>query len=188
LNGNTHGGLGKWSAGDIVRYLKTGWNKYAAAAGSMQEKVSSSTSHMSDADLMAIAVYLKSLPPKPQKTPPAPDPRTMQAGEALFVASCSACHSEPGAGEPRDYPDLAGDTLIMGRDPETVIRIVLQGAESAKTANAPTRYSMPGFVALTDQNIADVTTYVRNAWGNRASPVSPKDVKALRGTLAAQDD
>jgi mono/diheme cytochrome c family protein len=188
LNGNAHGGLGKWSAADIVQYLKTGWNKYAAAAGSMQEKVTSSTSHMSDGDLMAIAVYLKSLPPAPQKTPPAPDARAMQAGEAAFVANCSACHSEPGAGEPRDYPDLAGDTLIMGRNPETVIRIVLQGAESAKTPTAPTRYSMPGFAALTDQDIADVTTYIRNAWSNRASPVSAKNVKALRKTLTAQNN
>jgi mono/diheme cytochrome c family protein len=188
LNGNIRGGLGKWSAADIVQYLKTGWNKYAAAAGSMQEKVTSSTSHMNDNDLMAIAVYLKSLPPTPQTTPPAPDASTMQAGEAIFVSHCSACHSEPGAGEPRDYPDLAGDTLIMGRDPETVIRIVLQGAESAKTPNAPTGYSMPGFAALTDQDIADVTTYVRNAWNNRASPVSPQNVGALRKTLAAQNN
>ena len=184
LNGNMRGGLGKWSEADIVQYLKTGRNRYAAAAGSMQEKVTSSTSHMSDSDLMAIAIYLKSLAPIPQRTPPSPDTRAMQAGGDIFVASCSACHLEPGAGDPRDYPDLAGDTLIMGRDPGTVVRIVLQGAQSAKTPNASPGYSMPGFAALTDQNIADVTTYIRNAWGNRASPVLPKNVKALRETLA----
>jgi mono/diheme cytochrome c family protein len=185
LNGNAHGGLGKWSEADIVQYLKTGRNRYAAAAGSMQEKVTSSTSHMRDSDLMAIATYLKSLPPILQETPPSPDARAVHAGEAVFVASCSACHLEPGAGQPRDYPDLAGDTLIMGRDPETVIRIILQGAQSARTPNAPTRFSMPGFAGLSDQDIADVATYVRNAWGNRASPVSPKAVKELRAALSA---
>ena len=188
LNGNLLGGLGKWSAADIVQYLKTGRNKYAAAAGSMQEKIMSSTSHMSDGDLNAIATYLKSLPPIPAKAPAPPNSRTMQAGEAVYVARCSACHSEPGAGEPRDYPNLAGDTLVMGLNPETVIRIVLQGAESAVTANAVTTYSMPSFAALKDQDIADVTTYIRNSWGNRTSSVSKKDVRALRETLAADND
>jgi mono/diheme cytochrome c family protein len=188
LNGNMHGGLGKWSAAEIVQYLKTGRNKYAWAAGSMQEKVSSSTSHMRDDDLMAIAVYLKSLPPAPMSAPPAPDARAMLRGRDVFVASCWACHLEPGAGTPRNYPDLAGDTLLMGRDPQTVIRIVLQGAQSAHTDNAPTSYSMPGFAALQDKDIADVATYVRNAWGNRAGPVSARDVKKLRKTLADNSD
>jgi mono/diheme cytochrome c family protein len=186
LNGNMQGGLGKWTAEDIVQYLKTGWNKYAAAAGSMQEKVTSSTSHMTDTDLMAIATYLKSLPPISQPSSPAPNVHQMEAGKTVFMARCSVCHLEPGAGEPRAYPDLAGDTLIMGREPETVVRIVLQGSESAKTPNAPTRFSMPGFAALTDKDIADVTTYVRNAWSNRASPVSSDQVEALRKKLAEQ--
>jgi mono/diheme cytochrome c family protein len=188
LNGNARDGLGKWTAADIVQYLKTGRNKYAWAAGSMQEKVTSSTSKMSDGDLMAVATYLKSLPAVPDDHPQAPDAQAMQQGQAVFVADCSACHAEPGAGTPRNYPNLAGDTLVMGRSPETVIRIVLQGAQSAKTANATVTYSMPGFGALKDKDIADVTTFIRNAWGNKASPVSEKDVKALRKALATAND
>jgi mono/diheme cytochrome c family protein len=188
LNGNRRDGLGRWSAKDIVQYLKTGRNKYAWAAGSMQEKVSSSTSKMSDADLAAIATYLKSLPAAPESQPQPPAASAMQNGEAVFVADCSSCHSEPGAGIPRSYPDLAGDSLIVGRSPETVTRIVLQGAQSAKTANAPTDYSMPGFAALKDTDIADVVTYIRNSWGNRAAPVSANAVKALRKTIAAENN
>lgn len=188
LNGNDRDGLGRWTVADIVQYLKTGRNKYAWAAGSMQEKVTSSTSHMSDGDLTAIAIYLKSLPPAPQPEPSHPGTLAMQKGQAVFVAECSACHTEPDAGTPRAYPSLAGDTLVMGREPTTVIRIVLQGAQSAKTQNAPTTYSMPSFAALKDKDIADVMTYIRNAWGNRASPVSTKEVKTLRKALANTKD
>jgi len=72
LNGNKRDGLGRWTAADIVQYLKTGRNNYAWAAGSMQEKVTSSTSKMNDGDLMAIATYLKSLPAAPEAQPRAP--------------------------------------------------------------------------------------------------------------------
>lgn len=183
LTGNKRDGLGQWSIADIVQYLKTGQNKYAWAAGTMQEKVTSSTSKMTDADLMAIATYLKSLPSAPESEPSASDASAMQHGEAVFVANCSSCHSEPGAGTPRDYPNLAGDTLVAGRSPETVTRIVLQGAQSAKTSNAPVSFSMPGFGALTDRDVADVVTYIRNSWGNRAEPVSVSQVKSIRKTI-----
>jgi mono/diheme cytochrome c family protein len=112
----------------------------------------------------------------------------MQAGEAVFVQSCSACHLRSDPSSPRDYPQLGGDTLVMGRDPATVLRIVLAGAQSAVTPNSTTGYSMPSFGALTDQEIADVTTYIRNAWGNRASPVSPKSVRNLRKTISSEAD
>ncbi|HEY1615529.1 MAG TPA: c-type cytochrome [Rhizomicrobium sp.] len=183
LNGNRRDGLGRWNIGDIVQYLKTGRNRFAAAAGTMQEKVTSSTSRMSDGDLKAIAIYLKSLAAIPEPTPTVPKPAAMHNGQAIFVENCSACHSEPGAGRPRDYPDLDGDTLVMGYDSETVIRIVLEGAESARTKNAPTTFSMPSFGALSDKDVADVTSFIRNMDGNHASPVSAQDVAAVRKTL-----
>jgi mono/diheme cytochrome c family protein len=187
LTGDKRDGLGRWSVADIVQYLKTGRNKYAWAAGTMQEKVTSSTSKMSDADLMAIATYLKSLPAAPEPQPSSPKAETMSHGQAVFVANCSSCHLEPGAGTPRAYPDLAGDTLVVGRSPETVTRIVLQGAQSARTANAPISYSMPGFGALTNRDVADVVTYIRNSWGNRANPVSVSQVKSIRKMIATGD-
>jgi mono/diheme cytochrome c family protein len=153
----------------------------------MQEKVTSSTSKMTDPDLMAIATYLKSLPAAPESQPSVPNASAMRHGQAVFIANCSSCHSEPGAGTPRDYPNLAGDTLIVGRSPETVTRIVLEGAQSAGTTNAPVSYSMPGFGALENKDVADVVTYIRNSWGNRAIPVSVSQVKAIRGQILAGD-
>lgn len=136
LTGNKRDGLGRWTTADIEIYLKTGHNRYAAAAGSMQEVVSLSTSRMTDDDRAAIAAFLKSLPAAAEKPPPAPDADRMQAGEAVFVQSCSACHLRSDPTSPRDYPQLGGDTLVMGRDPTTVLRIVLAGAQSAVTPRA----------------------------------------------------
>jgi len=189
LTGNPTDGLGKWNHDDVVRFLATGRNRYATAAGSMQEKVTSSTSHMTDADRDAIATYLKSLAPAgPQASRPA-QTQQIAAGEAVFVARCKACHQppgqpdQPGPGPLPDYPKLAGDTLVLGRDPTTVLRIILQGASAPVTPNAPGTYSMPAFATLSDRQVADVATYIRGSWGNHASPVSRTDVKRLRAAL-----
>jgi mono/diheme cytochrome c family protein len=189
LTGNPHTGLGKWGHDDVVRFLATGRNPYATAAGNMQEKVTLSTSHMTGEDRAAIATYLKSLPADQPRKTAEPRPDQMAEGRAIFVARCQGCHQPPGqpdqsgAGPLPDYPKLAGDTLILGRDPATVIRIILQGAESPVTPNEKTTYSMPAFATLGDSEIAAVATYIRNSWGNRAEPVTPRAVKTLRVEL-----
>jgi mono/diheme cytochrome c family protein len=187
LTGGDVDGLGKWSHAELVKYLATGRNTYATAAGSMQEKVTSSTSHITDADRAAIAVYLKSLAPQKLALAKPASPAQMRAGEAVFVQRCVICHQPRGKsdqpGALPDYPKLAGDTLIMGRDPTTVLRIILEGAPSPVTPNEHPTYSMPSFATLTDAEIADAATYIRNSWGNSASPVSARDVKRLRAHI-----
>lgn len=186
LTGSKGDGLGKWNKADIVQYLKTGQNSHAVAVGSMQEVITLSTSRMLDADLAAIAEYLKSLPSQAAANPKAPPPEQMTQGQAVFVAHCSVCHlsTEPAHGT-RAFPLLDGDTVIRARNPTTVLRVLLEGSQSPKTDNAPTGYSMPSFAALSDENIADVATYIRNAWSNRANSVSAKDVTKLRNELRA---
>ena len=182
-------GLGRWNHDDLVRFLATGRNAYATAAGSMQEKVTLSTSHMTDSDRDAIATYLKSLTPHGTNSPSLPDRKQMMSGEAVFVSHCKACHQPPGQPDQTgpaplpDYPKLGGDTLILGDDPTTVVRIILQGAESPVTPNGKTTFSMPAFPSLADQQIADVASYIRNNWGNRAAPVTRRQVARLRSRL-----
>ena len=67
LAGERRAGLGGWSAAEIVEYLKTGSNAHAVTAGPMNEVIADSTSHFTDADLEAVAVYLKSLPPSTRR-------------------------------------------------------------------------------------------------------------------------
>jgi len=73
---------------------------------------------------------------------------------------------------------------VQATDPTSLIRVVLIGSRAGSTAAAPTAPAMPAFGwNLSDQEIADVLTYVRNAWGNAAQPVQAADVAKLRDRL-----
>jgi mono/diheme cytochrome c family protein len=181
-------GLGKWSVEEIVQYLKTGQTRTTIASGPMKEVVEDSTSKMSDADLKAIAVYLREQgaagapPPAPV---PASDPR-MQVGEAIFVDTCSACHTRDGAGIEHMFPRLAGNAIVKQGDPTTLVRIILTGVRGAGTDALPTSPAMPSFgYRLDDSQVAAVVTYIRNAWGNAASAVDADAVKALRSRVSS---
>lgn len=184
LNSNPRDGLGKWSEADLAHYLLTGHNQYATAVGSMWEKVDLSTSKMTDADRAAIATYLKSLPRKPQPPFETPQLEQMRRGKGVFEAHCANCHTAPGTQD--KYPQLAGDTLVMGHDPTTVVRVILEGGALPKAP--PQIKPMPAFDWLSDGDIADVATYIRNAWGNSGPQVTATQVLRLRRDIAASPD
>ena len=117
LTGNPRTGLGRWSAGDIVEYLRTGRNVHADAAGLMSEVVAYSTSLLSNSDLAAIATYLKSLPASPNRSSPAPDATAMRTGSAIFFDGCTACHLTGGRGQAGTFPPLRGSGLLSSRIP-----------------------------------------------------------------------
>ena len=182
-------GIGSWSIEEIVRYLKTGANSYDIASGPMAEAVSNSTSKMTDADLLAIATYLKDRAPRSGRAVTAlaaANPR-MVAGQAIYEDRCAACHSHSGAGVPNLFPRLASAPLVQSADPTSLIRVVLIGSRAVATSAAPTAPAMPAFGwNLNDTEVADVLTYVRNTWGNAASAVQPEDVTKLREQLSSR--
>jgi len=183
-------GIGNWSVEEAVAYLKTGHNRISAATGPMAEAISLSTSHMTDADLAAIAGYLKSLPGRADSAKPLPaeDP-VMQAGAAIYRDECSACHGLKGGGTPRLFPSIADSSVVRAEDPTTLIRVVLRGARSVATAAEPTSPGMPSYGwQLDDAQVAAVLTFIRNTWGSAAPPVSPHDVARERSQLASRPD
>jgi mono/diheme cytochrome c family protein len=103
----------------------------------------------------------------------------MEDGQALFVQRCTVCHEEHGP----DYPPLANNSIVQSRNPDTVLRVILQGSQSAQTATGAIGFSMPAFPVLDDKELADVATYIRNAWSNRASPVSEREAGDFRKTI-----
>jgi mono/diheme cytochrome c family protein len=182
LDGAPRSGLKSWSTDDIVEYLQSGRNGRSHAGKPMAEVVVNSTSKMSDADVRAIAVYLKDLPagaPEPVVTPP--PQAEMSAGAAVYGHFCIACHEADGSGAPRIYPPLPGNANLQSANPSSVLRIILDGAQTVTTPRAPNTGSMPDYAGqLSDQQIADVTNYIRNSWGNAAPPVTPGQVKKAR--------
>ena len=185
LSGSKIDGLGHWRHEDVIRFLANGRNKYATAAGSMLEKVTSSTSHMAKTDLDAIATYLKSQPPQDSTAFEVPRREQMERGRGLYLAHCQKCHAADGrpTGESANYPSLAGDTLVMGHDATTVLRIILTGGKAPAVPGKEEIRPMPPFDKLDDGKIADMASYIRNAWNNRAPPVSATDVHSLRRAL-----
>jgi mono/diheme cytochrome c family protein len=175
-------GLGRWSVEDVVAYLKTGHNRFSAASGPMAEEVADSSSKMTDADLRAVAVFLKDQPgaAAPGKALGARDPQ-MVAGAAIYRDLCSACHQEDGTGVAYLIPNLAEASSVASRQPTSLLRVVIHGAQTVATAGEPTAPAMPAYGwQLSDAQIAAVTTYVRNSWGHAAPATSLGEVHKAR--------
>lgn len=187
LSTDPHRGIGLWSADDLVAYLKTGHNRFSAATGPMADVVTHSSSKLTEADLHAVATYLKDQPAPDEKSPQpvATSDPAMKAGGAIYADECSACHAPAGKGVANLFPSLAGSPNVQSVDPTSLIRVVLAGTQSVATDHAPTAPSMPAFgLTLDNRQAAAVLTYIRNAWGNAATPVSADDVSKRRDSLA----
>ena len=168
LTSELHTGLGAWSAQDIATYLKTGSAPGRSTAfGPMALVVKNSTSHLSDADLLAMGTYLKDLPANSslRNNQPAPDPTRAQ-GASLYLEHCAGCHQSGGRGLPNIFPPLAGNGAVVAPDPADVLKVVLRGIP-AQGNYVP----MPSFAAiLSDDQIVQIANYVRSSWGNAAAP------------------
>jgi mono/diheme cytochrome c family protein len=184
IDGAKRSGLKSWSVDDLVEYLQSGRNARSHADGPMADVVANSTSKMSDADVHAMAVFLKELPARtPELSVSRPSPAQMADGEKIYRGACVACHEIDGSGSPRIYPPLPGNANLQSVDPSSTLRIILDGAETLTTKRAPNGGSMPAYDGkLSDQEIADVATYIRNSWGNAAPAVTADRVAKARNT------
>lgn len=190
ITGNKAEGLGDMSVEDVAKLLKTGHSNVAGVTGPMGEEVADASSHFSEADLTAIATYLKSLPGAAEQRAAIDntDPR-MAAGQAIYRDTCAACHGLDGKGVANLFPALTKSPSARASDPTTAIRIVLRGARTVATKEEPTAPAMPSFGwQLKDDQVAAVLTYIRNSWGSAAPPVAASDVSKERSTLANRTD
>lgn len=117
------------------------------------------------------------------KKPLTPTQLSVVRGKKVFMTTCVTCHQRDGGGVPRLNPPLINTEYVLG-DKTRLIQIVLKGLnqpleiEGDKYTNA-----MPSFAQLTDQQIADVLTYVRNSFGNKAASVTLAQVKTARASV-----
>lgn len=184
LSGNERTGLGLWSTTDIVEYLSNGRNARASAGGPMAEVIGNSTSLLNAADLLAVAVYLKSQAPTSVTSRAAPEPGAMLRGAAIYTDVCASCHLQDGIGQPSLFPRLGHDAMVQQTDAIGLEHLILAGARTGTSSRRPSPLAMPSFAwKLTDAQIADVATYIRNSWGNEASGLSASDVEQVRRHL-----
>ena len=105
---------------------------------------------------------------------------SIKRGEAVYKVTCNACHQRDGGGVPRLNPPLIKTQYVLG-DQARLTRIVLKGLnETIEIDGEEYSNAMPAFPQLSDQQIADGLTYVRNSFGNKASAVTPAFVKSVR--------
>jgi mono/diheme cytochrome c family protein len=161
-------GLGAWSVDDIATYLKTGAIKgKTTTLGPMAVVIQNSLKYMTDDDLKAMAVYLKAIPPDSRLRRGVPLPSADRArGASLYVANCIGCHQSSGRGIPGVFPPLARNPVVVGREPNDIVKVIDNGIPGRGTYPA-----MPGFkIQLTDEQVADLANYLRTNWGNSAEP------------------
>jgi len=150
----------------------------------MAEVVEQSTQYLSEADRRAIAVYLKSLPAPKDHQVASLDDDTMKRGAALYLDNCEGCHMRGGSGQPGAFPALKNNSAVQAAEPDTLITAILQGDRVPATQADQTALAMPAFAdRLGNQEIAQLTSYIRNAWGNHAGGVDAGDVGAIRKKL-----
>nr|WP_229452231.1 c-type cytochrome [Massilia niastensis] len=188
LNSNKEAGLGTWEIQDIVDLLQKGVSNRGTVYGPMAEVTFNSLQYMNDADVRAMAVYLKSLPSDlpvnvdPGKAPARADVTQQHSqGRRVYMAQCASCHGEQGRGKLPHYPPLANNQSITMTSAVNPIRMVLNGGYPPGTRRNPMPYGMPPFAhSMSDHDLAAVVTYIRTAWGNRGAPVTVREVNELR--------
>jgi len=110
----------------------------------------------------------------------------MKRGAAVYARTCIACHQPTGLGLPPVFPPLANAPIVAG-NPELPVKFILQGLMGPITVNGMTYNSMmPPVAGVSDADIADVLTYVRQSFGNQANPVTADQVKAIRAANAGR--
>ena len=198
LRGETRTGLGTWSVNELDDFLKRGHNRVGSPFGSMIDVVNNSTSYLSDSDIEAIATYLKSLPATSTQQADTYDNSTTaallnrpstQPGGAVYAGDCASCHGFDAKGFAPYMPALAGNPVVLHESPSSLINLMLNGSIPLVVNGTPDAYRMPQFrQQLSNQDIADVLTFIRKGWGNQAPAVTLAQVAKLRKSTDPSSD
>jgi mono/diheme cytochrome c family protein len=157
----------------------------------MAEVVLGSTQHLDDADLRAMAIFLRALPQRPSAPAAVPQPvasERLERGARLYARHCADCHGERGEGGgiegQRLVPPLAGRRIVTMEPPVNLLRVILGGGFAPATSRQPQPFGMPPFVQLlSDEEVADLASYLRRSWGHQASTVGALQVNQLRAGI-----
>jgi mono/diheme cytochrome c family protein len=196
LRSGGSGTLGAWSERDLETFLTRGVNPHGIAFGSMNDVVTHSSQFLTPADARAAARYLKTLKDAATAafTYDASTDRALRGGDATrrgaltYLDNCAACHRPDGKGYEGVFPPLAGNPAVEASNAASVVSVVLGGSSTPRTPDTPAQFTMPAFGwRLSDQEVADVATFVRTSWGNRGEAIDDSQVhrfRVLAGKLA----
>lgn len=120
-----------------------------------------------------------------QHKKPAAKPATAKAaikapGQLIYEQNCLTCHQANGSGVPNLNPPLRGTDWVLG-DKTRLINVLLKGLQGQEVEGDMYDNAMPAHDFLKDNEIADVLTYIRSNFGNKADAITTEEVKAVRG-------
>jgi len=108
---------------------------------------------------------------------------SVQRGKKVYETYCLSCHQSDGKGMLKMNPPLVKTKQVLGNKTQ-LINIILIGLDEEMVINGETYFNpMPSQPHLKDQEIADVLTYVRNSFGNKATMVTVAEVKSARAKI-----
>jgi mono/diheme cytochrome c family protein len=192
ITGSRDSGVGAFSDAELSQYLVTGHaNGHGTSAGPMSEAVDKSLSKLTQSDIAAMVVYLRSVPAistpdliAPKATPAPSDHRQSVAanvdplGKAVFEGTCASCHSWTGVSELTPFATLTGARAVNDPTAINVAQVIISGADRQTPSG---RVFMPAFGgAYSDSEIAAVANYVTARFGAQRSAITPEDVAKLR--------
>jgi mono/diheme cytochrome c family protein len=174
-------GLGNWSAESIAQYLEHGECERAIVHGPMNEVVMNSTRYLTPADANAIAAYLKTLNARESRRSAPPGSKQLKAGEIAYTVHCGTCHLPTGSGDEILGIALANNAIVQASDPSSLINVILYGPRLPPPPFVVDRTRMKDFgKRLSDDEVADLASYVRASFGNHAGTVNSQDVRRQR--------
>jgi mono/diheme cytochrome c family protein len=167
----------------LKRFMREGLAPQGAATHQMFDVIKHSTQHWSDADLSAMASYLLGdLPPVLKAAEAAAvKPEVTAAGRQVYLGVCAGCHGVEGEGVPNVAVALRTNASLRLESPRNFLQAVLHGLPEQDFPGLARMQAMPGFASLlTDQEIANLASWMRAAWGGRAQDVPPALVAKAR--------
>jgi mono/diheme cytochrome c family protein len=105
---------------------------------------------------------------------------SMTRGKVVYDTYCLPCHQADGSGVPTMNPPLIKTSWVLGSKQVLIEQVLKGSANKVEIDGEKFNGAMPAQTQLTDEQIADVLSYVRNSFGNKASIVTTAEVKAIR--------
>ena len=176
-------GLQHWPREAAVTLLKNGVSEHAAVSGPMADVVFNSTQYLTSQDLNAMVEYLASIPVRESERRQARPASSGVPGRGaqVYEQQCATCHGDNGQGVPSIYPALAGNRAVLLHNPNNLVQVIREGGFPPSTTGNPQPFGMPPFAqVLSQEDIAAVATFIRQAWGNAAPVVSTFDVHRVK--------
>jgi mono/diheme cytochrome c family protein len=183
LTSDKEHGIGGWKDADLEQYLATGTAPgHGPASGPMAEVITNSTRFMTQADLHAIVVYLRSIPPQSSGPEAANAAAVPAAGDSLgahvFATACQGCHLPTGTGRQSAWAALGGDHAVGDPKGTNLVQILAHGSNLQTPTGNVFMHAFTG--AYTDTELAAVANYVTAQIGGRQGEVTPADIAAAR--------